>query len=392
MAFYDFVGEDTSDLPAGLIEQRGDCYIENNELRFNGLPPGNPRWLVLFQNESVGSFKCQAMANSSSGIVRIYARYLDDANSILLNLNYGSQKVIFLTYDNNAFTQAENVSFTLETGVYYEVEVEDTGTSCIVRINGQEVLEYVSNAYTGQPSKGIGADDASVRYDSLTTDSHLSGGGEVNNAPVASLGNDQNITTGIEFTADASGSSEADKDTITYSDVLAKPAGSSATLSNETTASPSFTPDLDGEYTLTLTVNDGTEDSSPVSQTLTATAATDAITMSDDFISDLGGSGSLQCALSNDVTASTWSITQAPTGSSATISNANANPATFTPDVIGLYEATITATTPSGTDTGSYYFRVRESLTTPTPLASIRVNGEVKKGEKVTLIAEGKYL
>ncbi len=213
----------------------------------------------------------------------------------------------------------------------------------------------------------------------------------VNNAPVAALGANQTITTGVEFTADASGSSDIDNDALTYSATLQAPQGSSATLQDANTENPRFTPDIEGEYVLTLVVNDGQENSAPTTQTLTATQSVDAITMASDFLADLGTTVSLQCGLSSEVTANSWAITSAPNGSTAVIPNPNVNPASFTPDVTGLYEATVTATTPSGNETGTYFFRVREAISQQTPVASIGVNGEFSLNEKITLIAKGEY-
>ena len=47
------------------------------------------------------------------------------------------------------------------------------------------------------------------------------------------------------------------------------PAGSAASLVGETTAAPTFTPDLAGEYVMSLVVNDGTNDSAADTMTLT---------------------------------------------------------------------------------------------------------------------------
>ena len=62
---------------------------------------------------------------------------------------------------------------------------------------------------------------------------------------------------------------------LSYSWTLAaKPAGSTATLSSATSAQPSLTPDLAGNYTATLVASDGQRLSPPVSTTITAMAPT----------------------------------------------------------------------------------------------------------------------
>lgn len=387
MAFFDFTGAKYDPLPAGLTSFNGSSFIQDNELAFGGSAPGNPRWIVTFPNAPIGAFKVLVKSPNGLGTARLFPRFQDQLNSIIFDLDFADQEARIFTYTDGNYGAENTIPITLESDTFYECLIEDTGNSIELIVDGQPVLTFDTTLFNSSTVKAIGSPNSGTRYDDLYTDYEASGG--TNTAPTASLGANQNITTGIEFTADASASSDADNDAITYSYVLTRPAGSSATLSNETTTSPSFTPDVDGEYTLTLTVNDGTEDSSPVSQVLTAYTAGQAITMNDDFISVIGNPVSLQCALSGDVTASSWSITKAPAGSTATISNPNSNPATFTPDVIGLYEATMTATTASGTETDRYFFRVGDSLERGVPTAYIETNGEPLTGEKITLIARG---
>jgi mono/diheme cytochrome c family protein len=55
--------------------------------------------------------------------------------------------------------------------------------------------------------------------------------------------------------------------------VTSQPAGTPPTLTNINTVRPTFTPNVDGIYTVELIVNDGTSDSAPVTQTLVSAAA-----------------------------------------------------------------------------------------------------------------------
>jgi hypothetical protein len=97
----------------------------------------------------------------------------------------------------------------------------------------------------------------------------------VNQPPVANAGEDQTVDTGSEVTLNGSGSSDPDdgpSSPLSYSWVLdTVPAGSTATLANANTASPTFTVDMDGTYTATLVVNDGADNSVPDSVTVTST-------------------------------------------------------------------------------------------------------------------------
>ncbi len=78
----------------------------------------------------------------------------------------------------------------------------------------------------------------------------------LNAAPVADAGADQATFVGQQVMLDGSVSSDADNDALGFSWMLAAPEGSAAVLSGETTAFPTFTPDIAGMYTATLTVSD----------------------------------------------------------------------------------------------------------------------------------------
>ncbi len=84
--------------------------------------------------------------------------------------------------------------------------------------------------------------------------------------PVADAGPDQFVETGNLATLDGSGSVDPNPgDTLAYSwRFQSMPTGSTATLNNPTTISPTFTPDLDGFYVLSLIVTDSLGASSPL--------------------------------------------------------------------------------------------------------------------------------
>ncbi len=85
-----------------------------------------------------------------------------------------------------------------------------------------------------------------------------------NSPPVANSGAFQLVTAGDSVTLDASGSYDIDGDALTYSwSFTTRPAGSTAVLSDPAAMNPTFTADLGGGYSLSLTVNDGTVDSDP---------------------------------------------------------------------------------------------------------------------------------
>ncbi len=82
--------------------------------------------------------------------------------------------------------------------------------------------------------------------------------------PLAYGGEDFTIGKGENATLDGSNSRGVYSDTLTFSwAFVSKPAGSQAVLQNADTVSPSFIADLEGEYRVTLMVNDGQAGSLP---------------------------------------------------------------------------------------------------------------------------------
>ncbi len=94
-----------------------------------------------------------------------------------------------------------------------------------------------------------------------------------NVAPVANLGADRTVVTGVLVQMDGHASSDANGDPLTYIWALVKPTGSVAVLLNSTTSTPSFTPDVAGLYGVGLIVSDGKLSSPAKTVIITATAA-----------------------------------------------------------------------------------------------------------------------
>ena len=78
----------------------------------------------------------------------------------------------------------------------------------------------------------------------------------LNAAPVADAGPDGGTFVGQTVALDGVASHDPDGDALTFSWTLSVPAGSTASLAGETSAFPTFVPDVAGSYTVTLTVND----------------------------------------------------------------------------------------------------------------------------------------
>ncbi|WOT04585.1 Lcl C-terminal domain-containing protein [Shewanella youngdeokensis] len=96
-----------------------------------------------------------------------------------------------------------------------------------------------------------------------------------NSIPIANAGDDQVVTTGALVTLNASDSYDADGDTLTYTWAIIS-APSSISLSDATSATPSFTPDTDGDYVISLTVNDGIDNSETDQVTISSSLTNEA--------------------------------------------------------------------------------------------------------------------
>ncbi|MBU0674766.1 MAG: PKD domain-containing protein [Proteobacteria bacterium] len=104
-----------------------------------------------------------------------------------------------------------------------------------------------------------------------TSTSTIAQGGNGPYVPVADAGINQLVSTGSTVTLDGSGSYDADGETISYVWTMVEvPTGSQSSLAGDTSSSPSFITDLEGDYRIQLIVNDGTSDSASDIVTVTA--------------------------------------------------------------------------------------------------------------------------
>ena len=166
-----------------------------------------------------------------------------------------------------------------------------------------------------------------------------------NTVPVADAGADKNIMTGVLTTLDGSGSTDADLDPLSYQwAFVSMPSSSQTTLVLETTVNPSFTPDVGGDYTVSLVVNDGTDDSSADTVTLTASATANNPPLADAGVDrnvtttlpvSLDGSGSSD--LDGDPLTYLWAFDSIPFNSATMLFSATTQTPSFTPDVDGGY-------------------------------------------------------
>lgn len=171
MASYDFTGANGAPLPSGLTAINGAAEIQGNALAFTGAQPAAPRWLVQYARN--GNANQQAVirnTSSSSGIGRIYFRYVDTQNSIFAALSYSSQEIQIYSLINDSYTKRKSVSYALNADTDYTLLVNDDGSNISVSVNGSVELTDSLSTFASASSACVGATDTSVTIDDLDTD------------------------------------------------------------------------------------------------------------------------------------------------------------------------------------------------------------------------------
>ncbi len=179
----------------------------------------------------------------------------------------------------------------------------------------------------------------------------------VNTPPDCDAGPDLTLILGEEATLDGRGTTDVDGDPLTYQwRVVERPSGSTATVSDLTLPVAGFIPDLTGEYTIRLIVDDGTDScrddtvitvEEEASNTPPDCDAGPDLTVSLGETATLDGRGTVD--VDGDPLTYQWRVIERPSGSTAIISDLTLRVAGFTPDVAGDY--TIRLIVDDGTDT-----------------------------------------
>jgi len=166
-----------------------------------------------------------------------------------------------------------------------------------------------------------------------------------NQPPVAKAGIDQTVHPGNLITLDGTASTDPDGNyPLSYTwQIISKPAGSTASLSNPDTVNSTFTPDFMGDYAIQLTVTDSLGLPSVPDEVLVSTYNTAPIADAgeDQAIIETGSTVQLDGTESWDDDGDTimyaWTMITKPAASITTLSDSSSPAPTFVADVHGDY-------------------------------------------------------
>ncbi len=162
-------------------------------------------------------------------------------------------------------------------------------------------------------------------------------------APVASAGNPQMVTDGSLVTLHATASDPNQPPLpLTYQwSILMKPAGSTATLTNATSLTPTFVADLGGTYVVQLIANNGFLPSTPstvmISTSVVAPIANPGPNQTVTPGTTVKLNGSASSDSNHQPLTYAWTLLTAPPNSNASLSGANTATPTFIADLAGAY-------------------------------------------------------
>ncbi|MBL1262682.1 PKD domain-containing protein [Methylomicrobium sp. RS1] len=220
------------------------------------------------------------------------------------------------------------------------------------------------------------------------TDSH-----PTNQPPIAQAGTDQSGHPGVSVALNGGDSSDPDGDyPLSYAwSFASKPDNSTAELQNANSVTPSFTPDVAGDYLISLTVTDA-RGLTGIDQVKVSTVNTSPVADAglDQSVTTVGSTIHLDGRQSydedGDAITYQWTLTSKPQGSTATLIDSDTATPHFIADVNGSYALSLRVTDSlgaAGSDT------VLISFDNLKPVADAGGNQAVLAGNTVLLNGAG---
>ncbi|WP_367108864.1 PKD domain-containing protein [uncultured Psychrobacter sp.] len=213
-----------------------------------------------------------------------------------------------------------------------------------------------------------------------------------NNIPVAVAGTKQNINLGDLVYLDGSNSVDKDEDSLTYKwTVNKKPAGSKVVLSDSSIVNPTFKPDMQGTYIISLLVNDEKIDSKESTVEINAVkgnAAPIAVIKEVSEEVKVGKKLILDGSLSNDSDDDTlnynWTVDSKPSGSAAQLSMSTSQNPSIIFDKIGSYKVGLVVSD-GQLNSDKTTITVKVVRGNSTPLANAGLPQTINLGDTITL-------
>lgn len=209
-----------------------------------------------------------------------------------------------------------------------------------------------------------------------------------NEAPIAHAGIDQTIPVGGTASLDGSSSSDPNGDLLSYQwQVVCRPIGSIASLSDSNHPNPTFSPDRPGDYTVQLVVIDskGLASQPDTVRISTFNSAPVADAGPDQSFGASGATiylGGKSYDPDGDPISFSWSIKTKPPGSMAALSDPTSPTPYFVVDILGDYTIELTVTDPWD---ASKKDSVKVSFANVRPLANAGGNATGTVGQTIYL-------
>ncbi|WP_444995541.1 PKD domain-containing protein [Aliikangiella sp. IMCC44359] len=127
---------------------------------------------------------------------------------------------------------------------------------------------YFTPDVAGSYQVNLIVNDGTIDSSAATKTIMISSAPQENTAPVAMIISPDEALVGENLLLDASNSTDTDGDSLKYQWALTVPPTSAANLENSSDEKTNFTPDVSGNYQISLIVNDGSLNSDEVSKTI----------------------------------------------------------------------------------------------------------------------------